>query len=156
MSPDYLLRAKSDLRVAKLVLGSDDDYDLLIAAYHVQQAVEKTLKLTLKELGVPYTKTRRIEDLLSRLPDNQNLLGEEWLDWLETNSATFCDWESKTRYVEGYSVTRRHVLRLYNDSVRLVAEFERTLQALYEVSAREQPKRSLSHLDLGGGFITTF
>lgn len=56
MSPDYLLRAKSDLRVAKLVLGSDDDYDLLIAAYHVQQAVEKTLKLALKELGVPYTK----------------------------------------------------------------------------------------------------
>lgn len=48
-------------------------------------------------------------------------------------------------------MTRRHVLRLYNDSVRLVAEFERTLQALYEVSAREQPKRSLSHLDLGGG-----
>lgn len=53
MSPDYLLRAKSDLRVAKLVLGSDDDYDLLIAAYHVQQAVEKTLKLALKELGRP-------------------------------------------------------------------------------------------------------
>ena len=70
MSYDYLFRAKSDLRAAKFNLGGDDDYDLLIAAYHVQQAVEKTLKLALKELGVPYTKTRRIEDLLSRLPDN--------------------------------------------------------------------------------------
>lgn len=150
MSYDYLLRAKSDLRAAKAALGGDDDYDLLIAAYHVQQAVEKTLKLALKELGIPYTKTHRIEDLLSRLPDNQGLLGEAWLDWLETNSATFYDWESKTRYIEGYSVTRRHVLRLYNDSVRLVMEFERTLQELYEVGAWEKPKRSLSHLDLGG------
>lgn len=148
MSYDYLFRAKSDLRTAKFNLGGDDDYDLLIAAYHIQQAIEKTLKLILKELGISYTKTHRIEDLMSRLPDSQDLLNEDWLDWLETNSSTLYDWESKTRYIEGYSVTRRHVLRMYNDAVRFVAELEEVLQSLKEEAPSQAPTDGLSRLNL--------
>jgi len=64
---DLLLRAESDLRLAALDIDSKDEYDTCLVAFHIQQAVEKILKVCLKEFGIDYTKTHKIEELLALL-----------------------------------------------------------------------------------------
>lgn len=43
VKPTMLAIAKADLKTAKKLVDSDDKYEKHIAAYHTQQAMEKTL-----------------------------------------------------------------------------------------------------------------
>lgn len=113
MKRELMELGRWDLQNAKWNLNESDDIAPRFAAYHIQQAVEKVVKCVLKELGVSYTKTHRINDLLARLPDGQDILSEEWIDWLEENAATLYEWESNARYTEGYTVSRRYAVRVF-------------------------------------------
>lgn len=124
--------AWGDLRIAKFSLDEQDDIAIRYAAYHISQSVEKVVKAVLKEMGVSYTKTHRINDLLAKLPDSQTYLNDAWLDWLEMNDPTLNEWESKTRYVEDFVVTHRHAVRLYNDAVELYSTVKQELET-YDV-----------------------
>ena len=98
------MRAKSDIKLSHMLLNSDDDYDLLLAAYHVQQAAEKLLKSCLKELGINYTKTHDISSLLNLLPENQDYFESQDLVRFYEKAPLLSEWESKARYVAGYLV----------------------------------------------------
>jgi HEPN domain-containing protein len=50
---DWLAKARDDLRTVELLL-TFDDYPRVIAAFHCQQAVEKSLKAFLTTFGVPF------------------------------------------------------------------------------------------------------
>lgn len=127
MRRELLELSRWDLQNAKWNLSESDDIAPRYAAYHVQQCVEKLVKCCLKELGISYTKTRRITDLLARLPERQDILPDEWIDWLEENSATLYEWESNARYTEGYAVSRRHVSRVYEKTLLLYQRISQIL-----------------------------
>lgn len=98
------MRAKSDIKLSHMLMNSDDDYDLLLAAYHVQQAAEKILKCCLKELGANYTKTHNISSLLNSLPEGQEFFDNQDLVKFYEKAPLLTEWESKARYLEGYFV----------------------------------------------------
>lgn len=137
MKRDLLNKARWDLQNALWNLSQADDVAPSYAAYHVSQSVEKILKVCLKEYGVNYTKTHRIEDLLVLLPEGQSLIAPEYLDWLEDQAVTLYDWESKTRYVEDYIVTRRHVQRVYDGAQRLYTSIVAQLEMLDKAAEQE-------------------
>ena len=70
--PGTLIKiAQSDLRMANFAISTGDECDLRMAAYHIQQAVEKALKQILEDYGVSYTKTHKLYRLSALLPDSQ-------------------------------------------------------------------------------------
>ncbi len=94
MKRDLMLRAWSDLKTAKYCMSTgDDEYDLCLAAYHIQQAVGKTLKSCLKELGIDYTKTHRIESLLQLLPPDQSIISDDVYERLYDKSSSLTAWK---------------------------------------------------------------
>lgn len=101
--------AGQDLRAAELMLAEPDDFAPRIAAYHVQQCIEKCIKQALRLYGVNYTKTHRILDLIDMLPDGQRVFSAEVLERLEISGNRIADWEAKTRYASGYLVKRSTV-----------------------------------------------
>lgn len=148
--------AWSDLKGAQWALGEPDDAFPQFAAYHIQQSVEKIVKCCLKELGVNYTKTHRISDLVARLPEGQTLIAPEWAEWLRRNAATLYEWESGTRYVDDYFVERKFAQTLYNEAVNFynsvtTALKEADQKAEDALQHQEKPECSsgASRLDLG-------
>lgn len=61
-------RVKADLRTAMVVMQSGDEYDLQVAAFHIQQCVEKILKVVIEEYGYSYVETDEISALLQQFP----------------------------------------------------------------------------------------
>ena len=49
--PTLLAFAKADMKTAKKLVYSEDKYEKHIAAYHTQQAIEKTLKYLAEQKG---------------------------------------------------------------------------------------------------------
>ena len=68
MSETLLKKAEADLRVAKIMLSSADDFDVQVAAYHAQQAVAKCIKVALEASGGSYKRIHHIDSLLDELP----------------------------------------------------------------------------------------
>lgn len=98
------MRAKSDIKLSHMLLDSNDDYDLLLAAFHVQQAAEKLLRSCLKESDANNNKTHNISSLLNLLPENQNYFVNQDLEMFYKNAPILTEWESKARCEEGYFV----------------------------------------------------
>lgn len=110
MTRDLLKRAEADLRVAGMLIKSTDEYDMQLCAYHVQQAAEKLLKQLYIEQGVDFRKTHDMASLLSGIPNWEEYMTEE--DYLRfgEKAALLTEWESKTRYAEGYLIARQFVV----------------------------------------------
>lgn len=129
MKRDLFMRCKGDLEIAKSLCNSDDEYKLCVSGYLTQQAIEKCLKAVLRELGISYTKTHSIHSLVISLPDCQSFFTEEQMAVLEERAPLLTEWESHARYVEGYTVTRRALLRQLQLAEEVVSaaekEFER-------------------------------
>ena len=102
--------AKNCLKWAKLMINSDDEFDLKQSAYNIQQCVEKTLKFLLNDVGVTPKKTHDISVLLSQLPENYDSIDEEVVLKVYSFAPSLTEWEAKTRYDEDYLVARRFVL----------------------------------------------
>lgn len=122
MSRILLIKAETDIGMARLALTQSDDYYVLNAAYHVQQAVEKTLKFALEELGVDYQKTHRISALVKQMPDTQDLLSDEDLEFLEAREDSFANWESNVRYDNDYMASRRLVSKVLDFAEQLLCK----------------------------------
>ncbi|MCH1942421.1 HEPN domain-containing protein [Holdemania massiliensis] len=104
-------KAQQNLKVAKKIytLAEEDDVYLNYVAYHLQQAVEMTLKYYLEENGINYPKTHDIDQLIRIIhKDNVPCPITEYID---EHSEMFSLWESKTRYVLNYQTERRKIER---------------------------------------------
>lgn len=114
-------RAEADLRTAMVVMQSGDEYDLQVAAFHIQQCVEKILKVVIEEYGYSYTETGKISDLLQQLPKEQKVLSSATVNSIERDEALLSKWESATRYDDPYMASSNLVKELY-DKVKLFFE----------------------------------
>lgn len=145
MKREFMELARWDLQGAKWSLGESDDVAPRFAAYHIQQSVEKVLKCCLKEMGLSYTKTHRISDLVARLPQEQDLISPSWLEWLRRNAATLYEWESNARYTEGYLVERKFASDVLREATAFYDSVTLSLQVadkLAEEMLRKQHQNS--------------
>jgi len=95
-----------DLLVCKKTLENwSDELEFDIAAYHLQQALEKTLKHQITLLGEDFNWTHEIKHLWSQL-DNVGYTPPEWI-W--QNHQLLTDFATKTRYGESMVATKREV-----------------------------------------------
>ena len=100
--------AKRNWYTAQLLwknMGDDEGY-LNIIAYHLQQAVELTLKHALELEGIEYPKTHDIDDLLNRYPGDEF---DSLLPW----AAAITNMEAKTRDVKNYRVSLKTIKAVF-------------------------------------------
>lgn len=105
----YLDKAEENLIVAKNIFNSlkYDDVFLNFTGYHLQQAVELSVKYLLERNGVNYPKTHDISQLI--ILGKENNVDLYLTPYMEEHSDTFTIWESKTRYVLNYKVEERKI-----------------------------------------------
>jgi len=112
-----LKRVKADLDVAKNYasdLGNpkEDEFYYDIAAYHTQQAVEKTLKYVLHDIyGEDDTtrsfKTHNISTLILKVQRYGVKISDDLIDL----SADITDWEANARYSSFNVATKNKILK---------------------------------------------
>ena len=104
-------RAYLDYRVAEnlLKVPENDEAYMNTVAYHLQQAVEKTLKAFLECAGVTVPNTHDI-DRLVRMSGN-NGSRAVITEWVEDKADMLTRWETDTRYDMDYCVEKEKVLK---------------------------------------------
>jgi len=103
-------RAKKDLKNSMLILkNADDEVDYDVAAYLLQQTVEKIIKFELSLTGDSYPLTHDIEKLLEAWEKKAQVIP----DWLWDNALTLTNYATKTRYGKQLVATRRRLESLY-------------------------------------------
>ena len=119
---DYLRRAKVDLLICKKSLTNwTDELEVDIAAYHLQQALAKTLKHKLTLLGEDYPRTHEIKRLWAQL----DKLGATPPEWIWQNRQLLTDYAEKTRYGENLVATQREV----EEFIALLEAYMATIEA---------------------------
>lgn len=122
MDETLLTKAFENLRVSEMILHNmgDDEVYLNYAGYHLQQAVELSMKYFLENNGLTYPKTHNIEQLI--LICHKNKISLEKHSYIEEHAEMFSAWESKTRYILGYQLELSKVQRAYSE-VKCFLEF---------------------------------
>ena len=112
MSNETLLdKALLNLTAAQSLLKVDTDDDAMInmVSYHLQQSAELFLKhfLETESTGFPFTRDiTLLTDLVIDAKTSATLT-----DDFKMMTASFTEWEAKTRYVKNYIASRRMVLK---------------------------------------------
>ncbi len=100
----------------------DDEEQLNLVAFHLQQALELSIKQTLEENGVECPKTHNIEQLTA-LAEREKVdlkLGE----YITEHAEMFSQWESKSRYVTGYLVEAKKIDRAITEIEKYFKNYE--------------------------------
>ena len=105
-------KAKQNLKVAGSIYSTiaiNDEAYLNYVGYHIQQALELSIKYMLEMNGVNYPKTHDIDQLI-RLANinNVDLYLNEYID---DHSEMFSLWEARTRYILNYRLEKRKIER---------------------------------------------
>ena len=88
--------------VSLFSIPRNDEAFVNIAAYHLQQAVEKSLKAFLECQGVTVPNTHDIYKLVKMCRDNGSRI--VLTSWIEEKADTITRWETDTRYNVDYCV----------------------------------------------------
>lgn len=120
-NPTLLQRAKKDLQLSQNILrNAQDELDYEISGYHLQQALEKTMKFYMEIKGVPYRFVHDIAILFDTM-DKANLSPPEWIF---ENSALLSSYESKTRYGNNLVVVKRELTHFQSLTEQYLAHVE--------------------------------
>lgn len=105
-------KAKQNLKVAESIYSTiaiNDEAYLNYVGYHIQQALELSIKYMLEMNGVNYPKTHDIDQLI-RLASINNV--ELYLnEYIDDHSEMFSLWEARTRYILNYRLEKRKIER---------------------------------------------
>lgn len=107
----FKLLIMADLRVAKKLILSDNKYDRLIAAYHIQQAIEKTIKLVAVMNGINLW-GHDIEYLINEC-DKQGEKNIYIPELIRSKAGTYTEWEADCRYYPSKVVYKKTLLAAY-------------------------------------------
>lgn len=109
MSDTLLDRGYANYNIAKDLykIKNTDELYLNAIAYHIQQAVELTIKHILEVNGISYPWEHSIQMLLDLVDDNNIMLKES--QWIRLNAERLTSWESSTRYTKGFLVEKKYV-----------------------------------------------
>lgn len=100
-------RAESDVRVCEHILSALQTDELMkdIAAYHIQQAVEKALKYWLSTIGIEYPRTHDINALIALLETERQTIP----NWLYDGSDLLNRYATSSRYGESVVAVQRKI-----------------------------------------------
>ena len=105
-------KAKQNLKVAESIYSTiaiNDEAHLNYVGYHIQQALELSIKYMLEMNGVNYPKTHDIDQLI-RLANINNV--ELYLnEYIDDHSEMFSLWEARTHYILNYRIEKRKIER---------------------------------------------
>lgn len=105
-------KAKQNFKVAESIYSTiaiNDEAYLNYVGYHIQQALELSIKYMLEMNGVNYPKTHDIDQLI-RLANINNV--ELYLnEYIDDHSEMFSLWEARTRYILNYRLEKRKIER---------------------------------------------
>ncbi len=106
----YFRRAWLDYKAAEVLLEKpqNDEAYMNSVAYHLQQAVEKTLKAFLECVGVTVPNTHDISRLVRMSQNNGSRV--VITEWIDDKSDMLTRWETDTRYDIDYCVEKNKVL----------------------------------------------
>ena len=109
MEDNLLNRAISDFRLAKSICTfiGEDDFFVNKAAYHLQQAVELSIKFVFEQEGFQYPHVYNIDQLIRLANENHVNLGIT--EYIDEHADMFSAWESQTRYCIGFLVETRRI-----------------------------------------------
>lgn len=120
----YLDIAKENLLLAKNIYETfDDEVMLNYAGYHLQQAVELTLKYILFINGIDFPKVHSINQLVSIFEEND--LFDLIPQYIDDNSDMITNWESQTRYILNYQIARRKIDKAFPEIEKLIKDVEK-------------------------------
>lgn len=118
-------RADSDIYNAKLLLSpvgnpTNDELITDIAAYHVQQAIEKALKYLIYTLSNadPENREYRTHNITSLILLAEDLCGFYVSEQLKAQSYAITRWESKSRYEDSSVAVKKDIqnaIEMYNE-----------------------------------------
>ena len=97
-----------ELVVFNLKQTSMDEVFIDMAAYHLQQFVEKMLKFVLNEHGIVFKKTHEIDTLLSQFDDS----GIAYPDWIFVHARTLTDYATQIRFGDDFVGSKCRVSEL--------------------------------------------
>ena len=133
--------AKNNMTVAKEMykLYPNDNGIVNLVAYHLQQAIELTLKHFFETHGIRYDRTHDISDLCSKIPDDYYELFRN----IDIYASKITQMESKTRYLKSYSIATREVdlgFNLANDIITKISQLEDEEDEKNQLQHEEQNK----------------
>lgn len=100
----YYDKALSNFKTARIIYktAANDDEQLNIVGYHIQQSIELAIKHILAMHGMSFQKTHDLDQLIV-LAKSNNI--ELYLpEYLQEKADVISLWETKTRYVIGFKV----------------------------------------------------
>lgn len=125
---DLIKREREDKTICeKLEVFLPDEFAARGCSYHIQQAVEKQLKVILLANGIDYPRTHNIQELLDKITDSEIDIGDELANDIEVISDTLSAWEALSRYEAHSTFTERKYSRakgIYNRLETIVQEYE--------------------------------
>ena len=136
--------ARADLDIAKTLLDNPDEFWVRGAAFHTQQCIEKTFKQVLMDCGVTPRKSHVFRLLLEELPEWQNIISTEHLDYLQDNSDRFTNWATEIKYSQSYITTRREVLRV----MKFAEEFYNAVAVVLNAPVDAESKPTIDRMKL--------
>lgn len=105
----YYEKALSNLKTAKIIykMAANDDEQLNIVGYHIQQSIELAIKHILALHGIAFQKTHDLDQLIVLAKNN----GVELFlpEYLKEKADVISLWETKTRYVIGFRVEQGRI-----------------------------------------------
>ena len=103
-------KAVQNINIAKTIYYSEliaDEAYFNYVGYHLQQAVELSMKYLLEKNGVEYSKTHSIEQLIKL--GNESNIDLHITEYIDNKAEMFSSWESQTRYIISYKLEKRKV-----------------------------------------------
>lgn len=126
-------KAVQNLNCAKALYNSElveDEAYLNYVGYHLQQAVELSIKYQLELNGVEYNKTHDIEQLIQLAKAS----GVELFitDYIDDKAEMFSSWEAKTRYILNYKLEERKVSAALTEVDKYISSLINQKDLLFE------------------------
>lgn len=114
--------AKRDLTTAELVLGTGADEIMQnMAAYHVQQAIEKVIK----QLIADKRGYGNIEHDIERLIQDAKTEEISIPDWVEENSYEISKWATTIRYNSNFKTNRDSIFEYIKNTKKWIESIKR-------------------------------
>jgi HEPN domain-containing protein len=104
----YLALIKADLKAVDVFVNGRDEFDINIAAYHCQQAVEKLCGYAAQMNGLKVLRSHNITVWVEYLYENQLYVPKEIAD----NAEEIFHWESGSRYNINFVTARAKVAQI--------------------------------------------
>ena len=117
----YVDLIKADLKCVRLFVNGAGTADLNIAAYHCQQAVEKTCDYITQKLGLSRLRTHKIEEWVEFLREHKVIVPAV----IEERAEDISSWESQSRYNINFVVAKRDIKVIAEATRKWITEYDR-------------------------------